>query len=144
MKTRILNIMKFLPILMMAFTLGSCEEVGLDIELGGGSSHVDYATEYLTSRVWVDEWKDTEGNFYHQELRFYPDRVGSDYMYVEDAWGFREETSYDFYWNWRNSSCTALKLKYGPGDYSYMEHISMGGNRLDCLFDGQEAYFKGR
>lgn len=144
MKTKVLNILKFLPIVLMAFTLGSCEELELDIDLGGESSHVCYSTDYLTSRVWVDEWKDDEGMFYHQELRFYNDHVGSDYMYTEDRWGYRTESSYDFTWDWRNSSCTSIRMKYGRGDYSYMEHISMGGNRLDCLLDGQSAYFKGR
>ena len=144
MKTRFFNILKCLPIVVMALTLSSCEEVQLDVDLDNGSSYVDYSTDYLTSRVWVDEWEDEEGMLYHQELTFYPDRVGTDYMYTEDPWGYRTESSYNFYWSWKNSRCTTIKLKYGPGDYSYMEQISMGGNRLDCLFDGQRAYFKGR
>ena len=144
MKTSLLNICRLIPILLLAFTFSSCEEVFLDVEVGGSSSEVSYYTDYLTSRVWVDEWKDEKGTFYHQELRFYPDGIGSDYMYSEDRWGYRSESSYDFQWDWKNSRCKSIRLKYGPGDYSYMDDISMGGNTLDCLFDGQDAYFVGK
>ena len=143
MKTKLLNIFKLMPILLMAFTLGSCDELYLDVDLGGNSSEVSYYTEYLTSRLWVDEWKDNNGTFYHQEIRFYADGVGTDYLYSEDRLGYRNESSYDFTWNWKNSRCKSIRLKYGPGDYSYMDDIIMGGNTLDCIFDGQDAYFIG-
>ena len=144
MKTNLLNILKLLPIVMMAFTLSSCEGVVIDVEVDDPASNVDYSTEYLTSRVWVDEWTDDKGVFYHQELSFYSNRLGTDYMYTEDEWGYTTEYAYDFSWDWRNPRCTEIRMKYGPGDYSYMERIVMGGNKLDCLLDGQRDYFIGK
>ena len=145
MKTRLFNILKLLPVVMMAFTLGACDDLEIDIEIEDQTeSSVHYNTEYLTSRVWVDEWTDDDGIFYHQELCFYRNRVGTDYLYSEDRWGNCKESSYKFSWDWRNPRCTEIRMKYGPGDYSYMEHIMMGGNKLDCLLDGQPAYFIGK
>ena len=145
MKSKFFNIIKFLPILLMAFSLGSCDELEIDIDIDDDPiSNVDYSTSYLTSRVWVDEWTDDKGVFYHQELTFYLDRVGTDYMYSEDRWGYRTESTYRFKWDWRNARCTEIRMKYGPGDYSYMDHIILGGNKLDCLLDGQPVYFIGK
>ena len=144
MKTKIVRMLKLLPVLIMAITFTSCDDVIVDVELDGHSSEYVYHTDYLCSRVWVDEWHDDYGVFYHQELRFFNDHCGEDFMYTEDRWGKRTETSYTFVWDWRNSRYNSIRLKYAPGDYSYMEHISMGGNELTCLFDGQEAYFTGR
>ena len=145
MKTNLVNIMKLLPIVLMAVLLSSCEGVYIGVEVEDDPvSDVHYATEYLTSRVWVDEWTDDSGVFYHQELNFYSNRVGTDFLYSEDRWGYRTESSYNFSWDWRNSRCTEIRMKYGPGDYSYMEHIVMSGNKLDCLLDGQRVYFIGK
>lgn len=144
MKTKLHNILKLMPILMMAFTLSSCEGVIVDIEVDDPVTNVDYSTDYITSRVWVDEWTDSNGVFYHQELRFYRNHIGSDYIYTEDHLGYTTEASYNFSWDWRNARCTEIRMKYGPADYSYMEDIIMGGNKLDCLIDGQRAYFVGK
>ncbi len=65
MKTRLLNIFKFLPILMMALTFASCEGVFVDVEVDDTESNVHYSTKYLVSRVWVDEWTDNNDVFYH-------------------------------------------------------------------------------
>ena len=143
MKTRLVNILKLLPILMMAFTLSSCEDVEIELELDDTESCVNYSTSYLVSRVWVDEWTDDKGVFYHQELSFYTNRKGTDYLYSEDRRGVVKESSYGFTWDWRNHRCTALRMNYGHGDYSIMERIVMGGNKLDCLLDGQYVCFRG-
>ena len=144
MRTKDFKIFRLLLVVVMSFMLGSCEEVELEFEVQDSSSNISYSTEYLTSRVWVDEWKDDEGIFYHQELTFYFNHVGADYMYTEDRWGSRTESTYRFTWDWRNARCTSIRMKYGPGDYSYLEDMMMGGNKIDCLFDGQRAYFVGR
>ena len=143
MKTKIIRILGLLPIFLMAITFTSCEEVYLDVDMDGSSDR-RYKTEYLCSRVWVDEWEDDNGTFYRQELRFWTDYCGEDYLYSEDRWGYETESSYRFDWDWRNTASTSIRLRYGPGDYSYMERISMGDNRLTCWFDGQSAYFVGR
>ena len=144
MKTNLITICKFFPIFIMTILLTSCEGVLVDVEVGDPVDHVQSSTNYLTSRVWVDEWTDDNGVFYHQEICFYFNRLGSDYLYQEDRWGRRSESTYQFTWDWRNSRCTEIRLKYGPGDYSYMEHIILGGNKLDCLLDGQPVYFIGK
>ena len=143
MKTKLVNIFKFLPILMMAFAFSSCEEVEIDIELDDTIENITHSsTSYLTSRVWVDEWT-SDGVYYRQELCFYTNHTGSDYLYSEDKWGEVVEESYRFTWDWRNSRCTEIRMKYGPGDKSYMERIVMGRNKLECLLDGQYVCFRG-
>lgn len=144
MKTKIITLLKLLPVFLMVMAFTSCEEVHLDVDLDEGLCERDYRTEYLCSRTWEDKWHDRDGVFYRQELRFYGDYMGRDYLYSEDCDGYCEETVYEFAWDWRNASCTRLQMKYGPGDYSYMEEISMGGNKLACRLDGESVCFVGR
>lgn len=49
-------------------SLSSCEEE-------------DMQTDYLCSRIWTDEWTDEYGTYYYQEISFYPDYTGKDYVY---------------------------------------------------------------
>ena len=70
--------------------------------------------------------------------------TGEDYLYTQDRHGYIQESVYNFTWDWFNSMYTSIRLTYGPGDYSYMDNISMGGNRLNCLLDGQPVYFVGK
>ena len=145
MKTNLKNIFKLLPVVMMALVLSSCEGVYIGVGVEDDPvSNVEYSTSYLTSRVWVDEWTDENDVFYHQEISFYTNGVGTDYIYSEDPWGYSKESSYNFSWDWRNSRCNEIRMKYGPDDYSYMDNIVMGGNKLDCLLDGQRVCFVGK
>lgn len=121
----------------------SCEYIGIGIELGNGTNNYREATYYLCSRTWVEEWTDNYGDFHRQELRFYNNNTGEDYVLTVDKHGYRQETSYTFLWDWYDANYTSLRLKYGANDYSYMDNIFMGNNRLDCLLDGYPAYFYG-
>ena len=108
-----------------------------------GTNNYRERTDYLCSRIWVDEWYDDYDTYYYQELRFYPDNTGEDYLYKQDRYGNREESSLRFGWDWWNVSYTSLRLTYRDG-YSYMDNIQMGGNQLNCLFDNYPAYFTGK
>lgn len=121
----------------------SCEYVGIGIELGNGTNNYRESTYYLCSRTWVEEWTDNKGDFHRQEIRFYDNNVGEDYVLTVDRHGFRKESSYTFVWDWYDANYTTLRLKYGMNDYSYMNNIFMGNNRLECLLDGYSACFYG-
>lgn len=125
------------------FLFSSCDYIGVGIELGNGTNNYREATYYLCSRTWVEEWTDNNGDFRRQELRFYDNNTGEDYVLTVDNRGFRQEYSYTFVWDWYDAYYTSLRLKYGANDYSYMDNISMNTNRLECLLDGYPAYFYG-
>ena len=70
----------------------------------------------------------------------------TDYLciFTQDRYGYIQESRYTFVWDWYNSIYTSIRMKYGTRDYSYMENISIGGNRLNCLLDGEPVYFEGK
>lgn len=131
-----------LMLITFAFAFQACDYVG--VEIGVGTDAYRENTDYLCSRPWSDEWYDDYGTYYYQELRFYGNNTGEDYLYTQDRHGYIQESMYNFTWDWFNSMYTSIRLTYGPGDYSYMDNISMGGNRLNCLLDGQPVYFIGK
>ena len=89
MKTTRRKFYYIVAILSLIVTLSSCEYVGLGIEFGNGPGDYRETTDYLCSRTWTDEWTDDYGIYYYQELRFYPDNTGIDYLYSEDRYGNR-------------------------------------------------------
>lgn len=128
-----------LAIAMMSFA--SCE-----VEIGGFWDHDDYSPGYyeksnaLCSRTWVDDYIDADGNKCHQELDFYLDRTGVDYivMVYPDGGVYRNE--YRFRWNWENYGQTALRMVYGAGDYSILDRVLISGNVLSGYLDGWGNY----
>ena len=99
-------------------------------------------TDYLASRTWVDEWTDAYGTYYRQELDFYGDGTGEDYVYSEDGKGYARETRSRFTWYWNGRY--SLRMRYGDYDYSTFDISSMGGNSLEGWLDGTEVFFRGR
>ena len=92
---------KFKLYLLLAFAaliipLTSCEHVGIGVEFGNGSNSYYEMTDYLCSRPWVDEWYDNNGTYYRQELNFYPDNVGNDYIFTQDRYGYIQESRYRY------------------------------------------------
>ena len=148
MKTTRRKFYYIVAILSLIVTLSSCEYVGLGIEFGNGPGDYRETTDYLCSRTWTDEWTDDYGIYYYQELRFYPDNTGIDYLYSEEDKPIQptkcvrlrlqsaQATQHP-------SSYTSLRLNYGSR-YSYMDNIQMGGNQLNCLLDNYPAYFIGK
>lgn len=143
MKTKKKALYRIFFLLAMTLAFTSCEYVGLGVEFGNGTNNYRERTDYLCSRIWTDEWYDDYDTYYYQELRFYPDNTGEDYLYKQDRYGNREESILRFAWDWWNVSYTSLRLTYRDG-YSYMDNIQMGGNQLNCLFDNYPAYFTGK
>ena len=140
MKTGLkLHSMVWLIGLTLTFGLSSCVVDGFGLEIGSGTDSYREYTNHLCRYVWVDEWE-TNGKFYHQELTFYPDQTGSDYMYIEDRWG-RTESTYNFIWDWYDNFYTSIRLNYGRGDYSYIDGIRWGDRNFSCFFDNEAAYF---
>lgn len=74
-------------------------------------------------------------------LRFYADGTGEDYLRVQDAYGRWDEYRYTFVWDWYDAFYTSIRLNYGGGDYSYMDHIQLGNGRLECQLDGAWVSF---
>lgn len=110
-------------------SLSSCEEE-------------DMQTDYLCSRIWTDEWTDEYGTYHYQEISFYPDYTGKDYVYTEDAsTGLGSERVYYFDWDWESYS--SIYMRYPDGE-SYMDNVSLGQNKLDCKLDGIWVTFIGK
>lgn len=143
MKTQTHKLYRIFFLTAMVLTLASCEYAGIGIEFGNGTNSYRECTDYLCSRTWVEEWYDEYDTYYYQELRFYPDNTGTDYLYQEDRYGNRNESTMHFGWDWWNVSYTSIRIDYRNG-YSYMDNIQMGGNQLNCLFDNYPAYFTGK
>lgn len=54
------------------------------------------------SCFWVDMFYDVDGNYCYQELNFYFDCYGEDYIWVEYFNGCYFELVYFFIWNWED------------------------------------------
>lgn len=81
-----------------------------------------------------------------QELDFFLDRTGIDYIRVEYPNGIVDEYEYGFRWSWENYAQTSIRMSYGPNDVSYLDDVYLGGNRLTGYLDGRNNYveFMGR
>lgn len=130
-----------IPSCLFVFT--SCERLSIGFEIGNNTDSYREATEFICSRVWVDDWVDSDGNSRHQELRFAYNNVGQDYIRVIDRRGNIQEYTYNFVWDWFSANYTSLRLKYSNG-VSYMDNMYMGNNVIECLFDGEPVTFYGR
>ena len=143
-KVRISTFLFMVLLSSFGLVFTSCEPLNIGIEIGNNTNDYKEATEYLCSRVWVDEWIDSYGSTHRQELRFDYTNIGQDYIMIVDHRGNVQEYTYNFVWDWFNVNYTSLRLKYAPGDYSYMDNMYMGSNVIKCLFDGEPAHFIGR
>ena len=112
----------------------------------------------LTScEVEIDSFYDDDNNgpgYYNrsadlcsrQELDFFLDRTGIDYIRVEYPDGYVEEFEYKFRWSWENFAQTSIRMSYGPNDVSYLDDVYIGGNRLSGYLDGRNNFveYQGR
>ena len=99
------NAFRYLGLALMAvltLSLTSCEvEIDSfydDDNIGGGYYN---RSSDLCSRTWVSFYRDVDGNRCRQELDFYLDRTGVDFIRVEYPNGHVETFEYYFRWNWR-------------------------------------------
>ncbi len=128
-----------MAVLMISFT--SCEvEIDSfydDDNISGGyyNRSVD-----LCSRTWASSYWDIDGNYCRQELDFFLDRTGIDYIRVKYPNGYVEEFEYKFRWSWDNYAQTSIRMSYGPNDVSYLDDVYIGGNRLSGYLDGRNNF----
>lgn len=146
MKTNTLKYVKLALVAVLMVNLTSCE-IGIDRFHDNDNMGVNYnRTNDLTSRTWVSFYQDVDGNNCCQELDFYSDRTGVDFIQVEYPNGRVKTFEYRFYWKWENYAQTSIRMDYGSGDYSFLDDVYIGGNRLSGYLDGQNNYveFKGK
>ena len=138
------NTFKYAGLALMAvlmISLTSCEvEIDSfydDDNISGGyyNRSVD-----LCSRTWVSSCWDIDGNYCRQELDFFLDRTGIDYLRVKYPNGYVEEFEYKFRWSWDNYAQTSIRMSYRPNDVSYLDDVYIGGNRLSGYLDGRNNY----
>ena len=108
-----------------------------DDNIGGGYYN---RSSDLCSRTWVSFYRDVDGNRCRQELDFYLDRTGVDFIRVEYPNGHVETFEYYFRWNWENYAQTSIRMDYGRNDVSYLDDVYIGGNRLSGYLDGRNNF----
>lgn len=144
------NTFKYLGLALMAVmivSLTSCE-----VEIDSFYDNDNYGGTYysrssdLCSRTWVSYYYDANGNRCRQELNFYLDRTGVDYIRVEYPRGKVEEFEYYFNWSWENYAQTSIRMAYGRDDVSFLDDVWIGGNRLSGYLDGRNNFveYQGR
>lgn len=144
------NAFRYLGLALMAvltLSLTSCE-VEIDRfydDDNRGGAYYNRSSD-LCSRTWVSYYWDADGNRCRQELDFFMNRSGIDYIRVEYPDGFVETFEYKFRWNWDDNAQTSIRMAYTPTDVSYLDEVYIGGNRLTGYLDGGDNYveFKGR
>lgn len=141
MKTSVLKYLGLALMAVMMVSLTSCE-----VEIDSFYDDDNIGGEYynrsskLCSRTWVSHYWDADGNRCTQELDFYLDRTGVDYIKVRYPDGYVEEFEYSFRWGWENYAQTSIRMSYGPNDVSYLDDVYLGGNRLSGYLDGRNNF----
>lgn len=137
MKTRVFTYMKALLMATLLVGFSSCEvELGVFWDTDNNGSTYSAKSQDLCSRTWVDIYYDADGNRCRQELNFYTNRTGTDFIRIEYRNGGVYVNEYAFKWSWENYSQTTLRMSYGPGDVSYLENLQLRGNSLSGYLDG--------
>lgn len=138
------NTFKYLRLALMAVLLVNLTSCEVEIDSFYDDDH--YSSGYynrsseLCSRTWVSYYRDMDGNRCRQELDFFMDRSGIDYLEVEYSDGYVETFEYNFRWSWENYAQTSIRMAYGPGDVSFLDDVYIGGNRLSGYLDGRNNY----
>lgn len=147
MKTKAIKYLGLALMAVLTLSLTSCEvEIDTfydDDNIGG--SYYNRSSD-LCSRTWVSYYWDAAGNRCRQDLDFFLNRTGIDYIQVEYPDGSVETFEYKFRWSWEDYAQTSIRMAYKPNDVSYLDEVYIGGNRLSGYLDGRDNYveFKGR
>ncbi len=133
--------MKALLMVTIMAGLTACEvELGVFLDSDNNGSNYAARSRELCSRTWVDTYFDADGNRCRQELNYYLDRTGTDFIRIEYRDGGVYVNEYRFNWSWENYSQSSLRMHYGPGDDSYLENIELYWNSLSGYLDGWGNY----
>ena len=141
MKTKAFRYLRFALLALLTVNLTACE-----IEIGGFSDDDNIGGEYynnsraLCSRTWVRSFVNIDGNYCRQEIDFYLDRQGIDYIRIQYPDGGVYENEYRFVWNWEDASQTSIRMKYGRDDVSYLDDVQIWSNSLTGYLDGWNNY----
>ena len=143
MKTKLMKYVGMAVLLTAITGLTSCE---IAVEEWYDDDHYEEiyyrTTRELCSRTWQETWTQ-DGEIHTQRLDFYEDGRGTDILRMECRNGYITEDRYEFKWKWDNRTQTCIRMSYGPGDYSYLEAVSIGNNTLRGILDGTDVYFTG-
>ena len=141
MKTSVLKYLKMTLLAAMIVNLSACE-----VEIGGFWDDDNIGGDYynrsrdLCSRTWVRSYYDIDGNYCWQEVDYYLDRKGVDFIRIEYRNGGVYENEYRFKWNWENAAQTSIRMRYGSNDESYLDDVQIWSNRLTGYLDGWDNY----
>lgn len=133
---------KYFRLCMLMVALVNFASCGASSEEEGDDFYEPYyeKSKALCGSVWADTFVDGEGNGCYQELTFYPDRRGEDYIRVDYADGTFTEDVYPFEWHWTGNSQYSLRIYYGLGDISYMDDVKIAHNILSGYLDGDHNF----
>jgi hypothetical protein len=144
------NTFKYFGLALMAIFMVSFTSCEVEIDSfydddNNGAGYYNRSAD-LCSRTWVSFYRDMDGNYCRQELDFFLDRTGIDYIRVEYPNGTVEQYEYNFRWSWENYAQTSIRMSYGPNDVSYLDDVYIGGNRLSGYLDGRNNFveFQGK
>lgn len=141
MKTNTFKYLKLALLAVLMVNLTSCEvEIDHFYDSDDNGEDYYYRSSQLCSRTWVDFYRDIDGNKCRQELDFFMNRTGIDYLEVEYPDGYVDVFEYKFTWTWDDASQTTIRMYYGPGDVSYLDNVYIGGNTLSGYLDGHKNY----
>lgn len=147
MKTTAFKYLKLTLLVLAMVNLTACE-VAIDGFYDNGNAGSGYynKTRDLCSRTWVRYFYNIDGYYCRQEIDFYLDRTGIDYIRIQYPGGGFSENEYRFRWNWEDPEQTSLRMMYAPDDISYLDEVSIWNNQLTGYLDGWNNYvaFKGR
>lgn len=145
MKTKSFKYLKAVLLAALMVNLTSCEVdiAGFwdDDSIGGGYYS---KSQDLCSRTWVRYYYNVYGDYCRQEVDYYLDRTGVDFIRIEYRNGGVYENEYYFNWNWENRSQTSLRMVYAPNDISYLDDVQIWGNRLTGYLDDDYVIYNGR
>lgn len=147
MKTKTFKYLKLALLMLAMANLTACE-VAIDgfyddDTVGGGYYN---KSRELCSRTWVRYYYNIDGLYCRQEIDFYLDRSGVDYIRIQYPGGGISENEYGFRWNWEDPAQTSLRMVYAPNDISYLDEVRIWSNQLTGYLDGWDNYvvFNGR
>ncbi|WP_455583992.1 hypothetical protein [Bacteroides sp.] len=141
MKTKAFKYLKPVLLVLLMVNLAACE-VAIDgfyddDHIGGGYYN---KSRELCSRTWVRYYYNIDGYYCRQEIDFYLDRRGIDYIRVQYPNGRISEYEYRFVWNWENPAQSSLCMVYAPDDVSHLDEVRIWGNQLTGYLDGWNNY----
>lgn len=141
MKTMASKYIRLFVLVIAMVNLTSCEveinDFYDDDNIGGSYYNKSVA---LCSYTWTDSYIDSRGNRCYQELDFFLDRHGEDYIRVQYPDGSYTEDVFTFDWHWTARDQYTVKMFYGPGDVSYLDDVWISGNALSGYLDGHNNY----